>query len=128
VRPGLEAAARRGDVEDVSALLGPCGDADQRDPHGQTALMLAALGGHLAVVELLIERGANLDITAKYGLSALMLAIVNGHEKVAERLIAAGADLSIRGTGAPGFAGKTAADLASARGLTRLAAKLAQPR
>jgi ankyrin repeat protein len=57
-----------------------------------------------------------------------MLAIVNGHEKVAERLIAAGADLSIRGTGAPGFAGRTAADLASARGLTRLAAKLAQPR
>ena len=54
-----------------------------------------------------------------------MLAILNDHEKVAEALIAAGADLSLRGAGAPGFAGKTAADLAKERGLTRLAPKLA---
>lgn len=126
--PELEAAARSGDARALAALLGAEGDADQRDRYGQTALMLAALGGHLAAVDVLIERGASLDVTAKYGLSALMLAIVNGHEKVAERLIAAGADLSLRGTGAPGFAGKTAADLAEARGLARLAAKLAQPR
>src|SRR5207248_8244131 len=64
---------------------------------------------------LLIVQGAALDHTAKYGLSALMLAAVRGHTDVVSRLIDAGADVSLRGTGAPGFAGKTALDLATAR-------------
>ncbi len=122
--PELEAAARSGDVSAVSALLRSGGNVDARDRHGQTALMLAAHRGHLGLVELLIDLGADLDVTAKYGLSALMLAVVAGHEKVAEKLIAAGADRSIRGTGAPGFTGKTAGELAMARGMIALAAKL----
>lgn len=87
--------------------------------------MLAAHGGHLALVHLLIEHGAHLNVTAKYGLSAAMLAVVAGHEDIARALARAGADLTLRGTGAPGFNGKTAADLATARGLSQLAIALA---
>ncbi|MGH8632362.1 MAG: ankyrin repeat domain-containing protein [Burkholderiales bacterium] len=126
--PELEAAVRSGSARAVLALLRSGSNVDSRDRYGQTALMLAAQGGDLALVEVLIAHRAHLDATAKYGLSALMLAILAGHERVAELLIAAGADPSIRGTGAPGFAGETAGDLAMARGMTGLASKLMEPR
>jgi ankyrin repeat protein len=87
--------------------------------------MLAAHGGQLATVHLLIDHGANLNVTAKYGLSAVMLAVVAGHQEIALALARAGADLTLRGTGAPGFAGKTAADLAAERGWNDLAIALA---
>ena len=120
-----EDAVRRGDAEIVRDLLGRGVDPDARDRYGQTGVMLAAHGGHLATVRLLIEHGVHLNITAKYGLSAVMLAVVAGHEEIALALARAGADLSVRGTGAPGFAGKTAADLATERGLSHLAIALA---
>lgn len=120
-----ERAAREGDAPALRAQLAAGANVDARDRHGQTALMLAALGGHLDAVEVLIAAGANLDATAKFGLSATMLAVVNGHAPVARALAAAGADLTLTGSGAPGFAGKTAAALALARGLVELAAALA---
>ena len=82
--------------------------------------MLAAHRGQQALLEVLIENGADLNVTAKYHLSALMLAVVAGHTEIARRLAQAGADRDIRGTGAPGFAGKTAYDLAVERDLKEL--------
>jgi len=119
-----EQAVLAGDAATVGRMLDEGADIDARDRHGQTALMLAAHHGHHAMIALLAGRGAALDVTAKYGLSALMLAIVAGHEAIAKRLAASGANVTIRGTGAPGFAGKTAYDLALARGFTDLAATL----
>jgi uncharacterized protein len=119
-----EDAIKRGDVPIVLDLLGRGFDADARDRYGQTALMLAAHAGHRDVVETLIAHGADLNITAKFGLSALMLALIAGRAEVARLLAKAGADLSLRGTGAPGFADKTAYDLALERGLVALSAEL----
>ncbi|HSA85624.1 MAG TPA: ankyrin repeat domain-containing protein [Nitrospira sp.] len=119
-----EDAVRRGDTEIVRDLLARGADPNARDRHGQTAVMIAAHAGHAATVQLLIDHGANLNVTAKYGLSAVMLAVVAGHEEIALALARAGADLTLRGTGAPGFAGKTAADLAMVRGLSHLAVAL----
>jgi len=119
-----ERAVRRGDVQAVRELLRSGADVDARDRHGQTALMLAAHRGHEEIAVLLAEAGADLNVTAKYNLTALMLAIVAGHPAVARVLIRAGADLEVRGTGAPGFAGKTAHDLAVAREMTKLYADL----
>jgi uncharacterized protein len=119
-----EDAIRRGEVEIVLDLLGRGADVDARDRYGQTALMLAAHAGRREVVAALIAHRANLNITAKFGLSALMLALVAGHAEVARLLAKAGADLSLRGSGAPGFAGKTACDLAVERGMLELSAEL----
>lgn len=122
-----EDAIKRGDVGIVRDLLDRGIEVDSRDRYGQTGLMLAAHAGHGEVVATLIAHGAGLDRTAKFGLSALMLAIVAGHAAVARLLAEAGADLALRGSGAPGFADKTAHDLAMERGMPELAAAL-QPK
>ena len=111
-----EAAIRDGSVERARSALNAGADINSKDRYGNTALMLAAVNGHAAIVRLLIERGADLDICAKYNLSALMLAVINGHADAVRTLVSAGADLSIRGRGAPGFYQKTALDLAEHSG------------
>ena len=106
----------RGDVDQLRRLLNAGADINARDRHGQTGLMIAARDGKVEVTRFLIDGGAFLDQAAKFGLTALMLAVVNGHVEIVRMLVQAGASLEPRGTGAPGFAGKTALDLATARG------------
>ncbi|MGQ0750211.1 MAG: ankyrin repeat domain-containing protein [Betaproteobacteria bacterium] len=115
-----ERPVKAGDVDTVRTLLQSGTDINAKDRYGQTALMLAAHRGHAAMVELLIERGADLDVTAKFSLSALMLAVIAGHAEIARMLVRAGADRGLQGSGAPGFADKTAYDLAVARGMREL--------
>ena len=110
-RLALEAA----DLAAIDALLTAGADINARDQHGQTALMNAATNGQIEVVRLLADRGADLNHRAKYGLTAAMLAVVRGHVDVVRTLVEAVADLTLRGSGAPGFDGKTAADLARDR-------------
>ncbi len=119
-----EHAIQQADVGIVMDLLKRGADVDARDHCGETGLMLAARSRYREIVETLISNGADLNATAKFGLSALMLAVVAGHEEVARVLAKSGADLSLRGTGALGFADKTAYDLALERGMLDLAAEL----
>jgi uncharacterized protein len=119
-----EGAVTRGDVETVRALLRAGAQVNARDRHGQTALMLAAHRGFREMVEVLVEGGADLNVTAKFNLSALMLAITAGHVEVARVLARAGTDLRVKGSGAPGFSGKTAHDLAVGLGMEALYAEL----
>jgi uncharacterized protein len=124
VKADWEQAVRRGDLECLKRLLTAGADINARDRYGQTALMIAARNGESSVARFLMENGAGLDYTAKYGLSALMLAVIGGHADIIRALVEAGADLTIRGTGAPGFAGKMALELATARSLCDMAALL----
>ena len=119
-----EGAVTGGDVATVRALLRAGAEVNARDRHGQTALMLAAHRGYREMVEVLVEGGADLNVTAKFNLSALMLAIIAGHAEVARVLARAGADLRVKGSGAPGFADKTAHDLAGGLGMDDLYAEL----
>jgi hypothetical protein len=116
-----ERAARRGDSTSLAAQIAAGSDVDALDRFGRSALMLTAQRGHLEAVQLLIRSGANLNRTAKFGMSATMLAVVNHHDSVARALADAGADLRLVGSGAPGFAGKNAAQLARDGGLEALA-------
>jgi ankyrin repeat protein len=119
--PDWMRAARVGDVVTLRRLVARGQDVDATDGYSQTALLAAAHGGHREAVDFLVSRGADLDRTAKFGLSALMLAVLQRHHKIARALVRAGADTQLRGSGAPDFADKTAADLAEAAGDARLA-------
>ena len=55
-----------------------------------------------------------------------MFAVINRHQEVARQLVDAGAGLTLRSSGAPGFAGRTARDLAEHGGLTKLADYIAR--
>jgi ankyrin repeat protein len=120
VNRAWEQAAKAGNVEPARALLQSGADINAKDRYGHTALMLAAHHGHPALVDLLIEHKADLNVTAKFRLSALMLAVIAGHAEIVRAVVRAGADLSLQGAGAPGFAGKTAYDLAVQRGMEEL--------
>ena len=115
-----EQALREGDVAAVTRMLHAGADVDAKDKYGQTGVMLAAIHGHAEIIRLLAGRGAALDHTAKYRLTALMLAVIRNHSDAARALVEVGADTTLRGSGAPGFYGKTALELARERGNTPL--------
>ena len=56
---GVCRAAALGDCKQLRELLLSGDSADQRDAWGHTALLLAAVHGHIKAVELLLEQGAN---------------------------------------------------------------------
>jgi len=92
----LIAAATRGDLGAVLALLDKGVDVNAKDGKGQTALYFAALHGHKDVAALLIANKADLNVGANDGVTPLQIAIVAGHREVAELLIAKGADVNAK--------------------------------
>jgi ankyrin repeat protein len=60
---------------------------------GHTALTEAVANDHADVVELLLERGANLDVRDAEGFTALTLAVAKGHRAIVAALVRRGADL-----------------------------------
>jgi ankyrin repeat protein len=91
----LQAAARRGDVTVVRMLLAHRPWVDHRCCDSPAALGLASEAGHIAVVSLLLESGADPELVSSYesGFSGTSLdaARRNGHAEVAaliERAIA----------------------------------------
>ena len=61
-----------------------------------SALMAAASRGHAPVVELLVERGAELDVQDSNGHTALTRAAYHGNTAIVLRLLLAGADATAR--------------------------------
>jgi len=90
----LVAAAARGDVEGVRALLDADADANGADEAGLTPLHAAAgaRGDDAALCELLIQYGARVDVRDRDGWTPLHSAAVQGNRRVAELLLSKGAD------------------------------------
>ncbi|HRY55671.1 MAG TPA: ankyrin repeat domain-containing protein [Spirochaetia bacterium] len=66
---------------------------DARDKHGVTLLCLAARSKHLAVAQLLLESGADLDLQSEdRGYSPLMDAVLVGSPELVDLFLAKGAD------------------------------------
>ena len=104
----LRDAAERGDAEEVNRLLAAGVPIDAATETGVTALHNAACEGHVAVVKVLLDKGANVDPkSTKNYMTPLHLAAMKGHHTVAMALLAAKADVSARtdtGTAPLGFA------------------------
>jgi hypothetical protein len=98
--PLLVALARMHDSEvldyylERSAEKGEDVQLDEADEDGCTALWHAVMDGRRAATEILVKRGASLDVQkTKSGLSPLMSAAMNGDEETCSLLIEAGANL-----------------------------------
>ena len=105
-------ACKENRVDEVTCLL-----QKPLDPNGTGAdnepppVYLAAEAGHLKVVQLLLEAGADKNAASADGTTALMLAALTGHFKMVRLLLEAGADKNVSTS-----AGQTALMAAAASG------------
>lgn len=94
--PELIQAAGTGDLQRVFSLL-YCEEVDPniQNNSGLTPLLQATLDTqeNLSIVELLIDRGADVNTTTPDGLTALIIASIKGYKNIVTALINAGADI-----------------------------------
>lgn len=85
----LHHCAAGGCVRTMEALLGHHSTRfmEAADQEGNTALHVAAKYGHVAVIELILSRGADITVRNMKKLTCLDVAIECGKERVAEALI-----------------------------------------
>jgi ankyrin repeat protein len=92
----LIAAAHRGHVEIVSALIAAKAPLNHASTHGWTALLAAIVLGngsskHTATVDALVRAGADVMLPDRYGMTALAHARNRGYSQIARILENAGA-------------------------------------
>ena len=88
----LAEAAERGDSERVRHLLAKGDDPDASQVDGMRALHWAVHHDDLATAKLLVESGAEVQVSNRYGVTPVSLACVNGNREMVELLLDAGAD------------------------------------
>ncbi len=115
----LPAAAMVGDPGAVSRLIDLGLPINAVDSQGCSALLRAAGGGHLDVLDVLLKRRADTTIAAATGATALSAAVSMRHAQVVERLLEFGADVD-----QPVAGGVTPLMLAAALGLADMVARL----
>jgi Ankyrin repeats (3 copies)/Ankyrin repeat len=94
---GLHLAAFFGVYGAANTLIIRGQSPDLEDSYGRTPLSYAAEKGHEAVVELLVEKGAELEAKDKdYGRTPLSWAAEKGHEAVVKLLLDKGAELEAK--------------------------------
>ncbi len=120
---GIWAAARAGDLGAIERHMESGAAVDTVDPeHGATPLLWAASTGRAKAIELLIDRGADVNAADRDGGTALLVAAFLGHEKAVDVLIRHGAKVNVANPG-----GSTPLDVAKLdEGTTRYFASLLQ--
>jgi ankyrin repeat protein len=87
-------AAEAGNLEGVTKALEAGANPSAMGPNSG-ALHCAAFNGHEAVVELLLAKGAEVEIKDTQSYYPLHLSVSRGHVSITEKLIAAGANLEV---------------------------------
>jgi len=85
----LLSATERGDIEQMQALLAKRVVVDARNAQGWTSLHVAAAGGDIAVVELLLRHGAAVNVQSHVGATPLDNAITYSQNRAVVALLEA---------------------------------------
>ena len=96
----MSGAADEGNEQAVAGLLDEGGDVDGRcaELDNATLLMNAAAGGQHAMLRMLLQRGASINLQDSFGTTALMAAAVKGHTMIVQALLDAKANASLQST------------------------------
>ncbi len=86
--------AETGEIDELEAVLSRA-DINARNEHGMTALMRAAYHGRVETVRMLLEHGADPNITRNDNFTALSLAAFFGHAEIVEVLMGHGAKTDV---------------------------------
>jgi uncharacterized protein len=93
----LHWAARSGDPRTVRLILIAGAALDDADyTRNRTPLIYAAMSGDLAVVQALLDQGANVNLVTKDDRTALSMAVARNHANVAQLLLDRGADPNVQ--------------------------------
>ncbi|MDR2932995.1 MAG: ankyrin repeat domain-containing protein [Oscillospiraceae bacterium] len=99
----LISASEKGDAETVKSLLEKDIYIHAQDQDGRCALVAAAYGNHLPIVDLLIGAGADVNMKDNTLQSAYLISTSEGYTELLDKTLKAGADIhstdSYNGTG-----------------------------
>src|SRR4051812_31569423 len=94
----LMKAVQNGDANRVKGLIDDGANVDELDPNGDAPLVMAAYLGHAAIVQLLLEAGADLAaVDPGMKATALHAAAYAGRTEAARLLIEHGIDINRQG-------------------------------
>lgn len=115
-RTALMAASDEGHTDMVRFLITNGASVNVTDNNGKTPLMYAAEDGfNTGLVKLLLANKAKVNAIDKKGWTPIMYAANNGYLNAVKLLVDAGGDYKVKA-----LDGKTAKDLAAAKGLTNV--------
>jgi len=86
-------AARENNVHELKKMLYHT-TINSRDDRGSTAMIIASYYNHTAVIKILIQWGADLELKDNLGNTALMGASFKGHKETVSLLLDAGAEIN----------------------------------
>lgn len=89
-------AAEKGDLRQIRRMIADGFDVNERNLAGEVALHEAARLGHVLVIDVLLEAGAEIDAASKTSTTPIGLAIANNQLHAVRHLLKQGA--SINGT------------------------------
>ncbi|HUJ01026.1 MAG TPA: ankyrin repeat domain-containing protein [Usitatibacter sp.] len=116
---GIRDALEEGDTSALARMLSSTPVDTVIGPGGRTLLMVAIEETNLPAIELLVARGAGLELRDGQGATALVLAVEMGFHEAVEVLLEAGADPNVRD-----LSGVTPLDVAEEHGAHDIAALL----
>ena len=96
--PLLLAAAMSGDIDAVQELIIQGHDVNARGEGGWTALLSSSAQGYPKIIKVLLDAGANPDISNVLGITPLIYGARYGNMEVVKMLIDYGADINLRDT------------------------------
>ena len=89
-------SAKKGDIESIKQHIAFGTDLNSKgSSRDETALIISSCQGHYAIVKLLIDEGAELDIQNDEGVTAQFCAVFFGQVEIVQLLSDAGADQEI---------------------------------